>query len=111
MNELAADLSPYYTLMSFAVSSSKLTGIPGPSGWVQVHEYLPKDEEKLKLRGHLFAVIATSGKGVSGPDLRFRESQGSEKGPRPGGGVESVAAGRELLTRLHEEYFGSTAAR
>ncbi len=96
--------------MSFAVSSSKLTGIPGPSGWVQVHEYLPKDEEKLKLRGHLFAVIATSEKGVSGPNLRFRESQGSEKGPRPGGGVESVAAGRELLTRLHEEYFGSTEA-
>ena len=85
--------------MSFTVSSSKLTGNPGPSGWVQVHEYLPKDEEKLKLRGHLFAVIATGEKGASDPE-----------GLRSGGGIENVAAGRELLTRLHEEYFGNTEA-
>jgi len=75
--------------MSFAVFSSKLTGNPGPSGWSQVHEYLPKDEEKLKLRGRLFAVVAT---------------------PQKLEGVEGVAAGRELLTKLHEEYFGSTEA-
>lgn len=72
------------------VSSSKVTGIPGPSGWVQVHEFQPSDEEKLKIRGHLFAVIATN---------RFEE------------GVESVMAGRELIARFQEEYFGDLSIK
>lgn len=73
--------------MKFHLTSAKLTGTPGESGWSQIHEFKPDDEEKLKLRGHLFAVIST-GKGEEG--------------------VESVAVGRELLARLHEEYFGDT---
>ena len=73
--------------MGLNIYSAKLTGSPGPSGWAQVHEFKPEDEEKLQLRGHLFAVISTSK---------------SEEG------VNSVASGRELLTRLHEEYFGNT---
>lgn len=72
--------------MAFAVVSAKLTGSPGTSGWVQVHEYAPADPEKLSSRGHLFAVVATG---------RHEE------------GVDAVSAGRELLSRLHEEYFGS----
>src|SRR3989344_4636283 len=67
------------------ISSAKLTGTPGSSGWAQVHEFSPGDPEKFKARGKLFAVVATK---------RVEE------------GVETVAAGRELLTRLHEEYFG-----
>lgn len=67
------------------ISSAKLTGSPDESGWAQVHEFKPEDEEKTKKRGHLFAVVST----------------GKQKD-----GVESVAAGRELLSRLHEEYFG-----
>lgn len=72
-------------MASFNLTSAKITGNPGSSGWAQVHEFRPEDEEKLAKRGHLFAVVATS-----------RQEQG----------VDSVATGRELLSRLHEEYFG-----
>jgi hypothetical protein len=67
------------------VSSAKLTGNPGISGWAQVHEFKPDDSLKLESRGHFFAVIAT----------------GKESGEKGG-----VALGREILIRLHEEYFG-----
>jgi hypothetical protein len=71
--------------MAFTLTSAKLTGNPGTSGWAQVHEFKPDEPEKLASRGHLFAVVATA---------RHEE------------GVDSVIAGRELLARLHEEYFG-----
>jgi len=71
----------------FRVNSSKLTANPGAGGWVQVHEFKPEDKEKLALRGHLFAVVATS-----------KQEEG----------VDSVVVGREVLARLHEEYFGNT---
>lgn len=70
--------------------SSKMTGIPGISGYSQVHDYLPEDGQKKELRGHLFAVISTS---------RFEN------------GIEGVASGREIITRLHEEYFGDLSTR
>lgn len=66
---------------------AKLTGSPDSSGWAQVHDFKPAEEEKLKLRGHLIAVIATS----SSVHV----------------GVNAVLEGREILTRLHEEYFGN----
>jgi hypothetical protein len=72
-------------VQEFHITSAKLTGNPGESGWSQVHEFKPEEEEKLSKRGHLFAVISTGGQ---------KE------------GVDSVVAGRELLSRLHEEYFG-----
>lgn len=72
----------------FKISSAKLTGSPGVSGWSQVHEFLPEDHEKLTLRGHFFATVA------------IKTSQKE---------VENTAIGRELLTRLHEEYFGNLA--
>ena len=65
--------------------SAKLTATPGGSGWAQVHEFTPEDPEKLEKRGKLFAVVATKRVEV---------------------GVEAVNAGRELLARLHEEYYG-----
>lgn len=71
----------------FRVKSSKLTANPGEGGWAQVHEFKPEDKEKLALRGHLFAVVATS-----------KQEEG----------VDSVVIGREVLARLHEEYFGKT---
>ncbi|MBI4157549.1 hypothetical protein HY502_01755 [Candidatus Woesebacteria bacterium] len=71
------------------VTSVKLTGNPGPSGWAQVHEFTPEGAEKLSLRGKFFAVVGTS----------------SAKE-----GIDSVSAGRELLARLHEEYFGKLEA-
>ncbi len=69
----------------FGVTKATLTGSPDSSGWAQVHDFLPDDEEKQKLRGHLFAVVATG---------------------KSDEGVDAVSAGRELLSRLHEEYFG-----
>ena len=75
--------------MKLEITSAKITGTPGVSGWCQVHEFKPEDPEKLAKRGQLFAVIAT---------------QKKEEG------VEGVVAGRELLTRLHEEYFGNLEA-
>jgi hypothetical protein len=52
---------------------------------VQVHDFLPEEEEKLRLRGHFYAVISVH---VQDPNL------------------DNIALGREILTRLHEEYFG-----
>ena len=76
------------------ITLAKLTGSPGETSWAQVHEFAPDDAEKLKLRGRLVAVIATTNrKGKVSPDTK---------------GLDSVIAGRELLTRFHEEYFGST---
>lgn len=72
--------------MSLNILSAKITGTPNDSGWTQVHEFKPEDPEKLEKRGHLFAVIGTKKKEE---------------------GITSVAAGRELLSRLHEEYFGN----
>jgi len=72
-------------VQALEVSSAKLTGNPDDSGWAQVHQFSPQDEEKLSARGCLFAVISTA-----------RQEEG----------VESVVAGRELISRLHEEYFG-----
>jgi hypothetical protein len=75
--------------MSFNVTSAKLTGNPSKSGWSQVHDFVPEDPEKRKLRGHLYAVISTS---------------------RAPSDIDAVAVGRELLLRLHEEYFGDMKA-
>ena len=72
--------------MSFNIVSAKISGIPNLLGWTQVHEFKPEEEEKLIKRGHLFAVFSTKKKEE---------------------GVDSVTAGRELLSRLHEEYFGN----
>lgn len=72
--------------MSLNVTTSKLTSTPSASGWVQVHEFSPQEEDKLKVRGKIFAVIATK---------------------KPKEGVEAVSLGREIITRLHEEYYAN----
>jgi hypothetical protein len=69
---------------------SKLTGTPGASGWAQVHEFTPDDASKLKLRGHLCAIVSTS---------------------HTEAGVDTISAGRELLTRFHEEYYGNLGGK
>ena len=74
--------------MSFEIISAKLTGNPDATGWAQVYEFSPEDEEKHRLRGKLFAVISTSTKEV---------------------GMDTILAGREVLSRLHEEYFGESS--
>src|SRR5512146_2371928 len=72
--------------------SAKLTGTPGKSGWAQVHEFTPEDPEKNLARGHLYAIVSTT----------RMESAGS---------LDTVALGRELVARLHEEYFGDLTAK
>lgn len=72
----------------FSITSAKVLGVPDVSGWTQVHDFEPTEEEKRKLRGHLFALISTSRSVAVG--------------------VDTVSQGREILSRLHEEYFGET---
>ena len=71
--------------MPLEIVTAKLSGKPNDSGWVQLYEFKSQEPEKIKTRGELFAVIATS---------------------LPKQGVDVVLAGREVITRLHEEYFG-----
>ena len=56
-------------------------------GWSQIHTFSPEQKEKLASHGHLLAVITLGG---------------AEK-------EEMAALGRETITRLHEEYYGSAA--
>jgi hypothetical protein len=71
--------------MAYGVTTAKLSGNPDPSGWSQVYDFKPQESEKLLRRGHLFALISTS----------WKEE-----------GLDTVVAGREIISRLHEEYFG-----
>jgi len=64
----------------------KILGVPD-GGWGQIYDFLPEDENKRKLRGHLIAVLSSQGFGE---------------------GVKSVEIGREIISRLQEEYFGNT---
>ena len=73
------------------VTSAKLTAAPGQSGWVQVHEFTPAEPEKLEARGHLWAVVATK---------KVEEAS-----------IDTISAGREIISRLHEEYFGDLTAK
>lgn len=74
-------------------TSAKLTGTPGVSGWAQGYEFTPEDPDKLAARGHLFAVVATS---------RVEDA---------GNSLDTISAGRELIARLQEEYYGDLAAK
>ena len=67
------------------ITTSKVTGTPDSENWTQVHEFIPQEENKISNRGRLVAIISTSN---------------SEEG------VDVVVAGREILARLHEEYYG-----
>jgi len=71
--------------MNFKVTTAKLSANPDSLGWSQTYTFKPLEEEKLHSKGQVFAVMSTA----------------SSKG-----GVENTFAGREILARLHEEYFG-----
>ena len=71
--------------MTYGVTTAKLSGNPDPSGWSQAYDFKPQEAEKLLRRGHLFALISTS----------WKEE-----------GLDTVVTGREIISRLHEEYFG-----
>lgn len=65
---------------------AKIVGTSTEESWSQVHTFSPPEEEKKQKRGNLLAILALTGLGE---------------------GVEAVAAGREVISRLHEEYFGN----
>lgn len=66
-------------------SVAKVVGLPTGSAWAQIHTFVPPEPEKELSCGRLIAVIAL--RNVSG-------------------GITGVELGREVLSRLHEEYFG-----
>lgn len=69
----------------FLLETAKIVGTATDQAWSQVHTFSPSEDEKRLKRGHLLAVISLS--------------ELSE-------GVEAVAAGKEMISRLHEEYYG-----
>ena len=77
--------------MKFNVTSTKLLANPDETGWVQVHDFTPGDNLKIEKRGRLIALISMNKK-VAG----VRQSL-----------TEELGLGREILARLHEEYFGN----
>jgi len=64
---------------------AKIVGTPTANSWSQVHTFFPEESEKKERRGIFLGVLSFSGGGE---------------------GVEAVSFGREILSRLHEEYFG-----
>jgi len=70
---------------NLTVRLAKITGTPSKSCWSQTHTFFPEDSQKQKKRGILLACFSFSGAQQ---------------------GVEAVAAGREILSRLHEEFYG-----
>jgi hypothetical protein len=69
---------------AFTFQIAKIVGTPSDGLWSQVHTFFPEEDDKKEKRGDLLTVLVISGVAA---------------------GVESVAAGREILSRLHEEYY------
>lgn len=69
---------------------SKVVGTSTEKHWSQVHTFLPEEKEKLTRRGQLLAVINLS-------DLKQE--------------IDIAAVGREIISRLHEEYYGELIKR
>lgn len=72
-------------MTKLALETTKVVGTSTPDSWSQTHYFVPEDKEKKKTRGELLAVLAVEGLGD---------------------GIEAVAFGREVINRLHEEYYG-----
>jgi len=69
---------------------AKIVGTPTEKGWSQIHTFTPDDSQKLQKRGQLLAVISLTSL-IPGIDI--------------------IAAGREVISRLHEEYYGQLEQR
>jgi len=64
---------------------AKVIGTPNGFAWSQVHDF-QVEGEKLAKRGRLLVVLSLG---------------------EIGGGVEALSAGREVLSRINEEYYGN----
>lgn len=74
-------------MKNLSVRFAKLVGTPTNSSWSQIHTFIPEDSEKRFKRGTLLVVFTFSG---------FHEES------------EMAAIGKEIISRLHEEYYGNT---
>lgn len=72
-------------MKKFFLETAKIAGTTTDQAWSQIHTFSPTEKEKLLKRGHFLAVISLS---------------------ELGEGVEVAAAGKEVISRLHEEYYG-----
>jgi len=77
-------------MKNFLLETAKIVGTASRKAWSQVHTFSPTEKEKLARRGQFLAVISLS---------ELAE------------GVETVAAGKEMIARLHEEYYGQLEKR
>ena len=75
---------------NFALRFAKVVGTPTEKSGSWVHIFSPTDEQKLSQRGHLLAVI--------GLDNFIGEE-------------ELAAVGKEIISRLHEEYYGELTSK
>ncbi|MBM3205841.1 hypothetical protein FJZ41_03285, partial [Candidatus Shapirobacteria bacterium] len=73
---------------NFGLLSAKIVGTPTEKSGSWVHTFSPSDEEKRTQRGQLLAVIGLN---------NFRGEQ------------ELAAVGKEIVSRLQEEYYGQLA--
>lgn len=68
--------------------TAKIVGNPSGRCWAQTHTFSPEDRGKQEKRGSLLAALVITG----APE-----------------GIGAVSLGREILGRLHEEYYGNLA--
>lgn len=73
-------------MKNFSVQVAKIVGTPNQKSWSQVYTFFPEDEEKKRKRGVLLAGLSF---------LTQEE-------------IGTIEAGREIITRLQEEYYGET---
>lgn len=73
----------------FNLKTAKVVGIPNGKAWSQIHEFRVGGEKLIK-RGFLIVVLTLKGLGR---------------------GIEAVAAGREILSRINEEYYGDLTGK
>jgi len=73
-------------MKNFVIKSAKIVGTASQNAWSQIHLFSPNEAKKIKHRGQLLAVLSLSGLNKK---------------------VEATAVGREIISRLHEEYYGN----
>jgi hypothetical protein len=74
---------------NFTAVLAKIVGTSHPNSWSQVHTFFPDDIEKKEKRGIFLGVFAFK---TENPE------------------IDAVTFGREILSRIHEEYYGETEA-
>lgn len=74
---------------NFWLHAAKIVGTPTAKSGSWVHIFSPTEESKLNKRGHLLAVIGLTNFNAEG---------------------ELTVVGREIIARLHEEYYGDLQA-